>query len=393
MRVYSVGMGTLTDGAPRNRFRALTWVEVDLAAVRNNVRELIRIADRPLMAVVKANGYGHGAVEVGRAALQAGASWLAVARAAEGLELRAAGIREPILVLGAATPTEAQAAVSNDLSLTLYDRELGEAYARRAAEVGRKARVHIKIETGMGRLGILPREAAEFGRWAAGVSDFFIEGAFTHFARADEADAAPTLAQVVRFREALDALRAAGIRPRWAHAANSAATLWVPEARFDMCRAGIALYGLSPSRQIPFPASFRPALSWKASLASGKDLPPGWGVSYGGTYVTRGSERIGVIPVGYADGWRRSGPNQVLLGGVRVDIIGRVCMDFCMMPLAAEASVGDEVVLIGCQEGKCIRTEEVAERWGTINYEVVAGIAARVPRLYRDAESSPPAGR
>lgn len=367
---------------------APTWVEVDLEAIRNNVRELIRIADRPLMAVVKANGYGHGAVAVARAALEAGASWLGVARSSEGVELRQAGVRAPILILGATTPAEAEAAISSELSLALYDRGLGEAYARRAAALNRRVSVHIKVDSGMGRLGVLPEEAGSFGKWAMQTPELSVEGVFTHFARADEREVAPTLAQIARFREALEALRDSGVRPRWTHAANSAAALRIPEARFDLCRTGIAIYGLSPSRHFPLPQSLRPALAWKAGLASSKDLPPDWGVSYGGEYVTRTVERIGVIPVGYADGWRRSGPNQVLLGGRKLDVIGRVCMDYCMVRLPAGGAIGEEVVLVGSQEGERISAEEVALRWGTINYEVVTGIAARVPRVYVGADPS-----
>ncbi|MGA2112424.1 MAG: alanine racemase [Anaerolineales bacterium] len=365
----------------------LTWVEVDLAAIRNNVRELMRIAGRPLMAVVKANGYGHGAVAVAQAALQAGASWVGVARCSEGLELRRAGITAPILVLGATPSAEAEAAISSQLSLALYDRGLGEAYARQAAALGRRVSVHIKVDTGMGRLGILPQETASFGKWALEVPELFIEGVFTHFARADESDPGPTLAQIARFREALEALQASGVQPRWTHAANSAAMLRIPEARFDLCRAGIALYGLSPSREVPLPSSFRPALAWKACLASSKDLPAGWGVSYGGEYVTAGIETIGAIPVGYADGWRRSAPNQILMDGQRLEVIGRVCMDYCLVRLPAGGAIGDEVVLIGRQGDERILAEDVALRWGTINYEVVTGIAARVPRVYLGADS------
>jgi alanine racemase len=364
----------------------LTWVEIDLAAIRNNVRELIRIADRPLMAVVKANAYGHGAVAVARAALQAGASWLGVARCSEGLELRQAGVTAPILVLGATPSAEAQAAISNQLSLALYDRGLGEAYARQAAALSRRISVHIKVDTGMGRLGILPHEAASFGKWALEVPELSIEGVFTHFARADESDPRPTLVQIARFREALEALRGCGVQPRWTHAANSAAILRIPEARFDLCRAGIAVYGLSPSREVPLPSGFQPALSWKACLASSKDLPAGWGVSYGGEYVTSSVETIGAIPVGYADGWRRSAPNQVLVEGQRLEVIGRVCMDYCQVRLPAGGAIGDEVVLIGRQGDERILAEDVALRWGTVNYEVVTGIAARVPRVYIGAD-------
>jgi alanine racemase len=190
------------------------------------------------------------------------------------------------------------------------------------------------------------------------------------------------LEQLSRFQTTLEALADAGIRPAWIHAANSAATLAFPQARFNIVRAGAAIYGVHPSVHVSLPPTFRPALSWKARLVSCKVLPSGWGVSYGMEYRTTREETIGVIPVGYADGWRRNHPNVVLLHGKRTPVIGRICMDQCMVRLPEGASLGTEIVLIGRQGEEEIRTEEVAERWGTINYEVVTGISARMPRVF-----------
>jgi alanine racemase len=360
-----------------------TWIEINLSAVEDNVKALRSIAGVPVMAVVKANGYGHGAVEVSRAALAAGASWLAVSCAEEALVLRQAGIAVPILVLGMVTAQEADEAIAAGLSLTVYCRESAELYSKRASALGRSVCVHLKVDTGMGRLGALPGEdTLALARAIAAMPSVHLEGVFTHLACADEENPAPTLEQLSKFNATLKALQGIGIRPAWIHAANSAATLAFPQARFDIVRAGVAVYGVHPSPHVLLPPSFRPALSWKARLVSCKALPPGWGVSYGMEYHTAGEETVGVIPVGYADGWRRNRPNLVLLHGRRTPVIGRVCMDQCMVRLPEDASLGTEVVLIGRQDGEEIRVEEVAERWGTINYEVITGISARMPRVY-----------
>jgi alanine racemase len=360
-----------------------TWIEINLSAIEDNVRALRTIAGVPIMAVVKANGYGHGAVEVSRAALAAGSSWLAVSCAEEALVLREAGIAAPILVLGMVTAQETDEAIAAGLSLTVYCQESAELYSARATALGRSVCVHLKVDTGMGRLGTLPGEPTlALARNITSMPSMHLEGVFTHLACADEENPAPTESQLAKFTSTLEALQGIGIRPAWIHAANSAATLAFPQARFNMVRNGLAMYGVHPSPQVRLPSSFRPALSWKARLVSCKVLPPGWGVSYGMEYHTAREETVGVIPVGYADGWRRNRSNVVLLHGKRVPVIGRVCMDQCMVKLPEGASLGTEVVLIGRQGEEEIRAEEVAARWGTINYEVITGISARMPRVY-----------
>ncbi len=360
-----------------------TWIEIDLSAVADNIKALRTISGVPVMAVVKANGYGHGAVEVSRAALAAGASWLAVSCAEEAIVLREAGIMVPILVLGMVTAQEADEAIAAGLSLTVYGRESAELYSKRASALGRSVNVHLKVDSGMGRLGTLPGEQTlALARDITAMPSVHLEGVFTHLACADEKNPAPTIEQLAKFTSTLQALQESGIRPAWIHAANSAATLAFPQARFNIVRTGVAIYGVHPSPDVLLPPSFRPALSWKARLVSCKVLPPGWGVSYGMEYHTTAEETVGVIPVGYADGWRRNRPNIVLLHGRRTPVIGRVCMDQCMVKLPEDASLGTEVVLIGTQDGDEIRVEEVAERWGTINYEVITGISARMPRVY-----------
>ncbi len=360
------------------------WVEVDLEAIRNNIRWFLKNSGAPVMAVVKANAYGHGMIPVARAALQAGVNWCGVARIEEALDLRAAGLDCPTLLLGYTPPERVKEAVAQQLSLTVWDSCQVERAASAGQKTGIAARLHLKVDTGMSRLGVQPEEALALARKLAGTPGVIFEGLFTHFARADEADRRPTDAQERLFRGVIEQLEKAGLRPPIVHAANSAASLTRPSAHFDLLRTGIAIYGLHPSAECPLPEAFRPALTWKAVLSQVKILSSGRGVSYGHVYTTRANERIGTLPVGYADGYRRILGNQVLVGGRRVSVVGRVCMDQVMVGLdeVPEAQPGDEVVLIGKQRQASITAEDVAKIWGTINFEVVCGIGPRVPRLY-----------
>lgn len=365
-----------------------TWAEVNLSAIEQNVRHLSQISQAPLMAVVKANGYGHGAIEISKAALAAGAAWLGVARVDEGLALVQAGIRAPILVLGPVAPSEVDDAILNGLTLTLYNAEVAEIYADRSHAIGRAASIHLKVDTGMGRLGVLAEDVPTLARRIIQRGNIHLDGVFTHLARAGESDFAYTQTQLLRFRNALESLQAAGLHPTWTHAANSAAALTDPAVRLDLVRIGAALYGLDPSADIHVPPQLRPALAWKAQLASCKTLPAKWGVSYSHQYVNYDPELIGVLPIGYADGWRRTRGNVVLIAGRRTPVVGRVCMDMCMVRLPQPVSPGTEVILLGEQDGEAIRAEEVAARWATNNLDVVSSISARVPRIYvRDGAS------
>jgi alanine racemase len=363
-----------------------TWAQIDLGAIVSNIRTLADHTRTQIMAVVKANAYGHGAVPAAKAALRAGAAWCGVARASEALDLRRAGLKCPILILGL-TPMEGMAElISARVSMTVWDPSQVRAASAAASQVGETARLHLKVDTGMSRLGVGPEQALGLARSLAQAPGVLFEGVFTHFARADEREAGPTEAQESLFQHVLEGLESAGLRPWLVHAANSAASLTRPSACFDMVRVGIAMYGLHPSPECRLPADFRPALSWKAQLSQVKVLPGGRGVSYGHVYTTAGEERIGTVPVGYADGFRRTAGNEMLVGGRRVPVVGRVCMDQCLVQLDSvpEAKPGDEVVLIGSQGAERITAEQVAQRWGTINYEVVCGIGSRVPRLYPD---------
>jgi alanine racemase len=336
------------------------------------------------MAVVKSNGYGHGMLEVARAAVGAGAHSLGLARLDEALQLRAAGVVAPMLAMGGIPAGRWPEAVAADVQAAVWTREHVEAAAAAARQVQRPARLHLKVDTGMTRLGGFPEQAYPVAGLITAADDVIFEGVFTHLARADEADHRPTLHQLNVFGGLIARLEADSMRPPLIHAANTAAAITVPESRFDLVRCGIGLFGLSPSPECPLPSEFVPALSWKSRLSLVRQVPPGTGVSYGHAYVTRGSERIGVVPVGYGDGYRRTEGNQVLVRGRRVPVVGRVCMDQLMVGLddIPDAAAGEEVVLIGRQSVEAISAEELAAIWGTIPYEVVCGVTSRVPRVY-----------
>jgi alanine racemase len=361
-----------------------TWLEIDLGAIKNNLNLLTKLTGRPVMPVVKANAYGHGLIEVSKAAVEAGVGWLGVARIEEALTLRAAGVACKILVLGYTPPKQVGAAVQEGISLTVYDKAVAESYADEAAQAGGSVSLHVKVDSGMGRLGVFPRDAVDFVRWLKGQRGLDVEAIFTHFARADETKYATTDEQIERFDGVLKELEKEGIKPRLVHAANSAGTLNYPAGRYDLARCGIVMYGLQPSPDSPLPEGFIPALSWKTHLVSLKTLPPGHGVSYNFQYFTQKNERIGAIAIGYADGFRRRAGNIVLVRGKRVPVVGAVCMDQCMVQLddVPEARLQDEVVLIGRQGDEMISADELAKDWGTINYEVLCGLADRVPRIY-----------
>jgi alanine racemase len=360
-----------------------TWVEVDLRAIESNVRYFVENTQARVMAVVKANAYGHGSGPAAKAAIRGGATWLGVARPEEALELRRSGMDVPILVLGLTPYRQMPEVIAAKVSMTVWDLQQVQVAAAAARNTVEHARLHLKVDTGMSRLGVEPEDAVATVQRIVQFPTVALEGVYTHFARADEHSRAPTEAQVHKLEQVLTGLDAARLRPALVHAANSAATLMHPGTQFDMVRVGISIYGLHPSVDCKLPASFWPALSWKAQLSQVKILPPGRGVSYGHTYHTHNREMIGTVPVGYADGFRRIEGNEVLVGGQRVPVVGRVCMDQVLVQLDAipTAKGGDEVVLIGEQGKERITAEEVAARWGTINYEVTSGIAARVPRV------------
>jgi alanine racemase len=367
-----------------------TWLEIDLGAIAHNVRRLVELAGgAQLMISLKADAYGHGAVQVAQTALLNGATWLGVACLSEGVALRRAGIRAPILILGYTPAWQARDVLRHDITATVFDLGVAQALSHAALALERPARVHVKIDTGMGRLGLFPDTALPFVEALSALPGIVVEGVFTHLSVADggtEWEEAYTASQLTAFEHALTSLAAAGYAIPLVHAANSATMLRLGRAPVNatLARVGIAVYGLDPSPHIRCPADFRPALTWKTQIAQVKTLPAGSYVGYGAAYRTVATERIAVIPVGYADGFRR-GPQhwgEVLVRGRRAPIVGRVCMDQTMLNVSDIPGVrqGDEVVLIGRQGADRITAEEVAERLGAINYEVVSAILARVPR-------------
>jgi len=360
-----------------------TWLEVDLNAIKHNVAEVIKMTGREVMAVIKANGYGHGMRPIAQACVAGGATWCGVARIEEALALRRAGISSRILVLGFTPASKIPDAIEHNITVALFNSELTQTYLDYVRIHGGVLRAHVKVETGMGRLGMPIDVVPPFLR-ALKNSPILVEGIFTHFARADEPDSDSTPEQIRKFEALLAELTPQGLKPFYVHAANSAAVLNFPASYYDLTRPGDLLLGMNPMTDRELPPQFRPALTWKARLISVRTFPPGHGISYGSKYVTSKEERIGVIPIGYGDGFRRVDGQQVLVGGKRVNIVGRVCMDQCMLQLddVPEAKVGDEIVLVGRQGQEFISIDEVAKRWGTINYEVVCGLAERLPRIY-----------
>jgi alanine racemase len=365
-----------------------TWLEIDLGAIAHNVRRLKELAGpAELLVSLKADAYGHGALQVAQTALLNGATWIGVACLSEGLALREAGIDAPILILGYTPAWQARDVLRHNLTATVFDLDVARALSNAAGALDRPARVHVKVDTGMARLGVFPQDAVAFVRALRALPGLVVEGIFTHLAVADgtgDFEETYTGGQLAAFDGLLRELDRSGMAIPLAHAANSAGLLRAGPRPGNLVRAGIAVYGLDPSPQVRCPPDFRPALAWKTQIAQVKELPPGSYVGYGATYRTAGRERIAVIPVGYADGFRRAPQHwqEVLVRGKRASIAGRVSMDQTMINVTGvpEARQGDEVVLIGSQGNERITVEEVAARLGTINYEVVSGILARVPR-------------
>ncbi len=365
---------------------------VDLDAIRENVAALCRAASgSAVMAVVKADGYGHGMLPAARAALAGGAQWLGVTLLAEALELRAAGITAPVLAWLVTPQEDVAAAVAADVDVSVNAPwGLAEVVAA-ARRTGAAARVHLKVDTGLGRAGSTTADWPDLVAAAAKAQAedvLRVVGVWSHFAYADEPGHPTVRRQVEVFREALDVAAAAGLRPEVRHLANSAATLTLPDAHFDLVRPGISVYGLSPGPQVGSPAEhgLRPAMTLAARLALAKRVPAGQGVSYSHRYVTDRETTLGLVPLGYADGIPRAATNtaEVWLAGRRRPIAGTVCMDQFVVDVGDdEIAAGDEVLLFGPGD----RGEPTADDWaralGTINYEIVSRVGVRVPRTYR----------
>jgi len=359
------------------------WAEIDLDALALNIRLLkARANGAALMAVVKANAYGHGAVAVARAVLSAGADRLGVICVDEGEQLRRAGITAPILVMGHTPATDAARLVDLGLTGTVGSRETAEALAGAAAQRGACLAIHLKVDTGLNRYGLTPAEALALGGWLRDAPSLEVEGVFSHFASADEADKGYTLDQYARFRQVSEGLSWVPVR----HVSNTAALLDMPDLSLEMVRPGLGIYGLYPSGEVRRDLGLVPVLSLKSRVVRLTPLASGDSVSYGRTWRAARPSLVGLVMCGYADGLPRSLSNRgsVLVRGQRAPIAGRICMDMCMVDVTdvADVAAGDEVVLIGRQGEEKITADEVAGLAGTISYEILCAISARVPRLY-----------
>ena len=367
------------------------WAEIDLGAIEHNFKEIKKCIQggAKLCAVVKANAYGHGAVAVAKTAVEAGADYLAVAVLSEALELRDAGFTTPILILGAVPAEDARILVDRGITQTVCTLELAEAISAEAQRQGKKAKIHLKIDTGMGRIGIRPEAAGEMAKQLTMLPGLELEGMFSHFALADVKDKSYAHEQLAQFRLAIQKVEEKGIDIPIKHIAESAAILELPEAHFDMVRAGVIEYGLWPSDEVEHAASLRPAMKVCAKLVFVKTMHEGETISYGRTYTMPGERRIATMPLGYADGYLRAfaGKASVEIAGKRAPVVGRICMDQFMVDITdiPEAQEGSEAVIFGSDT---LTADELAKWLGTINYEVVCLMAPRIPRIYKNSSEA-----
>jgi alanine racemase len=358
-------------------------VDIDVAQLTQNVRILKTFVDRPVLVVVKANGYGHGYANAAHAFIKGGVDYLGVVTLSEGLLLRRMGIMARILIVGGILPDDMVLAAQAGLEFFVWHPAHVETL-RAMPKDNLPLRVHLKIDTGMGRNGCMPEEALAIAQAILTIKDVELTGLCTHFASADVLDVDDTKNQIAKFDQVISGLANAGIKPRIIHAANSPGGLYFPHARYDMVRFGIVAYGVPPDEGMVIPAGIKSALTWRSRIVSTKILPAGHGVGYGSEYKMPEAGRIGVCPVGYGDGFRRvpKKVNTVLVEGEERKVLGRMCMDHCMIDLSGFGDImGAEVVLIGQQGDKELSVETVARRWNTNPYDVYVGIAARVPRL------------
>ena len=371
------------------------WAEVNLDAIQSNIINIRKSLDdsTKIMAVVKADAYGHGCLETANIIMQAGVDYFAVACVDEALLLRRLGIDKPMLILGSSAEEMYNEIIDNDITQTVFDYESARKLSEKAENKGKKVKVHIKIDTGMARLGFLYGYGAENDNATvseilkiASLKGIETEGIFTHFALADDPESDFTHKQFRRFMDLTGKLEAQGVKFRYRHCCNSAATLEFPEMHLDMVRPGIILYGCYPSDKVKSDFELKPAMQFKTRVTNVKKVAKGSPVSYGGTFVTDKEMTVATIPVGYADGFPRNlGDNaKVIVGGKIVPVLGRICMDQCMIDVTSvnNISVNDEVTVFGKQGDSSIPVESVAEFSSTINYEVLCSVGKRIPRVY-----------
>ncbi len=385
MRGIARSRGPVNDMSIPKFFRP-TWVEVDLGAVAHNFASLKKrlTSGTKIMAAVKANAYGHGIVQVSGALAASGVDYLGVASLDEAIVLRSAGISTPILNLGAFLKDDCDTFVKNDITATLTDLDAAKSLNASAGRLKKKAKVHIKIDTGMGRLGIWHTEADEFIIKACCLNNLIIEGIYTHFPSADS-DESYTRSQIAVFSTLVNKLSIKGIEIPLKHTANSMAVLGFKSSHFNLVRPGLSLYGLHPKNELLGKIDLKPVLSFKTRVVYVKEVGPNRSISYGRTFKTKKSGSIVTLPVGYGDGYNRllSNKAKVLIGGEFFPVVGRVCMDQVMVDVAgSRVRIGDEVVLIGKQNKNVIFVEDIARLCRTIPNEVVCWISPRVPRVY-----------
>ncbi len=370
-----------------------SWAQVNLDSIAHNVKTLRKLVQRnaEIMGVVKADAYGHGTRQVVPVLLRNGVTRLAVSMLDEAIELRKNGVEVPVLILGFTDPRRADEIIGYNVTQTVYSMDLAQALSQAAMKAGKEVRIHIKVDTGMGRVGFLSgfeavKQISEIGR----LGNIVIEGLYTHFASADEESPDYTLQQFEKFMSICNELGRLGIQIPIKHVCNSAATVRYPFMQLDMVRAGILLYGMSPSPEVDAARlGFRTAMTLKANIVLIKKMDEGQPISYGRTFTTSRKSVIATIPIGYADGYSRTLSNkaQVLINGRRYPVVGTVCMDTCMADITdsdSEIRTGDEVILFGDPEENAIGIDEIAFMMGTINYEVTCLIGKRVPRVYTD---------
>jgi alanine racemase len=366
------------------------WMEVNLDNLAYNIRQIKNNIKAPasIMGIVKADGYGHGAVEISRVLLEEGVQRLGVAVLDEGIALRQEGIDVPILVLGYTPPQLFDKVLEHRITPTLYNYQDALRLSELASKNGSSVKVHLKLDTGMGRIGMIPgQDSLDMVSNIYALPGIKIEGIFTHFSVADEKDKTYTREQFKKFTGFVNALKERGIDIPLRHAGNSAASIDLPETHLDMVRPGVILYGLYPSDEVEKgKLSLKPLASLKTVISHVKTVPPGTSVGYGRKYISAGERVIATLPIGYADGYTRllSGKASVLVHGTRAPLAGNICMDQCMIDVTGidGVKVGDEVVLMGSQGEETITAEELASLLGTINYEIVCMIGKRVPRVY-----------
>ena len=376
----------------------LVWEEIDLSHIADNVKELKKIVRNGIkfMAVVKADGYGHGAVESAKAALKSGADMLGVARVGEAVALRYAHIKSPILIFGRVPYQMVPGLLEYDLMATVFDYGMARALSEFAQGEGQKIKIHIKIDTGMGRVGIIANKELGFPlervvdevKEIKKLEGIDLKGIYTHFATADEKDKSYVKNQFKIFSDCLKGIKDAGIHIEMQHCANSAALIDLPETHLDLVRPGIAIYGLYPSEWVDQnKILLKPALSLKTRIIQLKRVPARFKVSYGCTFETPQESILATVPVGYADGYSRlfSSKGEMLVRGKRAKVVGRVCMDQLVLDVThiGDVALDDEVVIIGTQDEETISADELAVKAETIHYEIVSSILTRVPKIYK----------